>query len=252
MARLDGKVALLSGAARGMGAAEARLFAREGARVILGDVLEREIRAIAAEINGAAGTEVAIALVLDVQKAADWTAAVEVADARWGGVDILVNNAAIVRSSDIETATEDEWQSVIGINLTGTWLGMKTVAPSMRRRGGGSMINISSIGGLIGTPGYAAYHAAKGAVRMLAKHGAVAFAKDGIRCNTLFPGPILTPMLESLMPDKDAHDATVASTVLKRLGRPEEIAYAALFLASNESSYVTGADLAVDGGYTAV
>lgn len=250
--RLSGKVAILSGAARGMGAAQARLFAREDARVLLADCLEADVTALAEDINRENAAEVAIPLKVDVTKFKDWSAAVALAEENWGGIDVLVNNAAIVRTSTIETATEDEWNQVLSVNLTGTWLGMKAVIPAMRRRGGGSIVNISSLSGLVGTPGHAAYHASKGAVRQLAKNGAVEFASKGIRCNTIFPGPILTPMLESLMPDERTHDAIVRSTLFKRLGTPEEIAFAALFLASDEASFVTGAELAVDGGYTAV
>ena len=252
MTRLAGKVAILSGAARGMGAAEARLFAREGACLILGDILEKETTALAEEINQSLGREVAIAVRLDVQKADDWISAVRRADKQWDGVDVLVNNAGIVRVSNIENATEEEWHSVLDVNLTGTWLGMKSVISSMRRRGGGSIINISSLGGLVGTAGFAAYHASKGAVRMLSKHAAAAFGVENIRCNTIFPGAIATPMLDSLLTTKEALDASADSTLLKRIGKAADIAYAALYLASDESAFVTGADLCVDGGYTAV
>jgi cyclopentanol dehydrogenase len=252
MNRLRGKVAIISGAARGMGAAEARLFAEEGAQVIIGDIDDTRCAALAAEINERIGCEQAVAVRLDVSSAQAWRQVMDLADKRYGGVDVLVNNAAIVRTSDIENTSEEEWASVIAINQTGTWLGMKAVVPSMRKRGAGSIVNISSIGGLVGTPGHCAYHAAKGAVRMLSKHGAAAYGQDNIRCNTVFPGPTMTAMLESLIPTSQQKQATIASTLLKRLGRPEEIAQAVLFLASDESSFITGADLSVDGGYTAV
>jgi NAD(P)-dependent dehydrogenase (short-subunit alcohol dehydrogenase family) len=236
-----------------MGAAEARLFAAEGATVLMGDVDDARCLALATEINSHEGEgERVHAMRLDVSVAEDWSRVMETSEARYGGVDVLINNAAIVRFGDIENATEEEWQRVISINQTGTWLGMKAVIPSMRRRGGGSIVNISSIGGLVGTPAHCAYHAAKGAVRMLAKHGAVAYGSDNIRCNTVFPGPTTTAMLESLIPDASQKQAVIASTLLKRLGRPEEVAQAVLFLASDEASFITGADLTVDGGYTAV
>lgn len=252
MPRLQGKVAILSGGARGIGAAEARLFAREGAHVIIGDVLHSEASALAADVNDVLGQEVVIARRLDVTVAGEWAAAVEDATSRWGGVDILVNNAGIVTFGDAEQTTEEEWDRVIAINQKGTWLGIQAVIPSMKRRGGGSIVNISSIGGLVGTRGFAPYHATKGAVRMLAKHVAVAFGTDNIRANTIYPGPIETPMLEFLVPDETTrHTANAAVTQLKRIGTPEEIAYAVLFLASDEASFITGADLAVDGGVTA-
>lgn len=251
MNRLGNKVAILSGAASGMGAAEARLFAREGARVIAADIQNDALRSLAEEINEEIGGEVVVPLRLDVRAVADWQAVVSEAESRWGGVDILVNNAGILKLADAVDTTVEEWDQVVSVNQTGTWLGIKTVVPAMRRRGAGSVVNISSVGGLVGMPGSAAYQATKGAVRMLSKHGAVAFGADNIRFNTIFPGSIHTPMLESMSPTPEALQANGELNPLKRLGTPEEIASVALFLASDDSSYMTGADLAVDGGYSA-
>ena len=250
MGRVSGKVALVSGAARGQGAAEARLFAAEGARVVLADVIDDECAAVAAEINLAQGTEVAVAMHVDVREASHWSSAVECAESRFGGLDILVNNAGVLVVADLENTTDEEWERVIAVNQKGTWLGMKAAVPAMRRRGGGAIVNISSIGGLVGTAGHAAYHSTKGAVRMLSKHAAAAYGADNIRCNTVYPGPVMTQMLADL--DEAAYQVTVDSTLLKRMGKVEEIANAVLFLVSDEASFVTGADLAVDGGYTAV
>jgi len=250
MERLKNKVALISGAARGMGAAEAKVFVNEGAKVLVADVLDAESAALVDKINHDCGKEMAIAVHLDVTDADQWKKAISVAESRYGGLDILVNNAGILVEADIVDTTEDEWEKVIAVNQKGTWLGMKHAIPAMRRRGGGSIINISSIGGLVGTPGYAAYHSTKGAVRMLSKHGAVAYGKDNIRCNTVFPGPVMTPMLAGLA--EEDYQVTVDATLLKRMGHVNDVAHAVLFLASDEASFITGADLAVDGGYTAV
>jgi cyclopentanol dehydrogenase len=250
MARLANKVAIVSGAARGMGAAEATLFAKEGAKIILGDVRDDQCKAVADDINKTHGSEVAVALYLDVRLIADWTKAVALATSKFGGLDILINNAAILVETDIVNCTEADWDRVIDVNQKGTFLGMKVAVPAMRKRGGGSIVNVSSIGGLIGTPGYAAYHASKGAVRTLAKHGAVMYGAENIRCNTIYPGPVLTDMISGL--NEEAYETTVRATALKRFGSCEEIAHAALFLASDDSSFITGADLTVDGGYTAI
>lgn len=250
MRRLEGKVAIITGGARGMGAAEATLFASEGACVVVADVLDDETTAVVADINRMHGKDVALAVHLDVSNSAQWQQAIAMTISRFGGLDILVNNAAILVEADIVDTTEDEWERVIGVNQKGTWLGMKFAVPAMRERGGGSIINISSMGGLVGTAGYAAYHSTKGAVRLLSKHGAAAYGKDNIRCNTIYPGPIMTPMLGNLAPE--AYQVTVDATLLKRMGRVDDVATAVLFLASDEASFITGADLTVDGGYTAV
>lgn len=249
MGRLKNKVGLISGGARGQGAAEARLFAAEGAKVVIGDVLDDQCRRTADEINAKAGSKTAVALHLDVTRGADWRAAVERCQQEFGGLDVLVNNAGILNVKGIEDTTEEEWDSIVNINQKGVWLGMKAAVPAMRRRGGGSIINISSVYGIIGSPACAAYHGTKGAVRLLTKAAAVQYAPDKIRANSVHPGPILTPMLEVMAPDDV--QAAINLTPMKRGAQPEEVGWCVVFLASDEASFVTGAELVVDGGWTA-
>ncbi len=250
MDRLKGKVALISGGARGQGAAEARLFVGEGASVVVGDVLDDQARALADEINKKAGARVIAAVHLDVTRAADWRAAVQTCEREFGGLDILVNNAGIAKMGGVDDTAEEDWDAVININQKGVWLGMKTAVPAMRRRGGGSIVNISSIYGLIGSPGMAAYHSSKGAVRLLTKSAAVQYAQEKIRVNSIHPGVIRTPMTEEV--PESVLRPSIAMTPMKRAAQPEEVGWAVLFLASDEASFVTGAELVVDGGYTAV
>jgi NAD(P)-dependent dehydrogenase (short-subunit alcohol dehydrogenase family) len=230
-----------------MGAAEARLFAREGAKVVIGDVLDAELKGVAEELKkGGLAVE---AVHLDVTSEKEWLAAVALAESRFGGLHVLVNNAGIVSAGGVESTTREEWDRVVAVNQTGVWLGMKTAIPAIRRSGGGSVVNISSIYGLIGSGGYAAYHGTKGAVRILTKTAALEYAKVGIRVNSIHPGIIETPMVTEALTE-EARAQVLGATPLGRMGKPEEVAFGALYLACDESSFVTGSELVIDGGYT--
>ena len=248
--RLEGKVAIISGGARGQGAAEARMFAREGAKVVFGDILDDDGRKVEAEINESGGE--ATYVTLDVTNEDSWSAAVEAAVSRYGKVDILVNNAGIVSWNAGDDATVEEWDKVMDVNAKGVFLGTRAVVPEMRKAGGGSIINISSISGMIGQetihPGY---NASKGAVRILTKSTAVQYAKDGIRCNSVHPGPIKTEMTRRGWDDPERLAVTEQRTPLGRYADPDEIAYGVLFLASDEASFMTGSEMVIDGGVTA-
>ena len=247
--RLEGKVAIITGGARGMGASEAKLFAREGAKVIICDLLEEEGRQIEAQIAEAGGE--AMFLRMDVTQEKDWQDAVDRTVARFGKLDVLVNNAGISSGSVSDSSSVDGWDRIMDINSKGVFLGTRSVIPKMVEAGGGAIVNISSIMGLVGSDtGHPAYHASKGAVRLFTKAAAVRHAKDGIRVNSVHPG-FMPPMATS-GPDNEARRQTVIdNTPMGRRGRVEEVANAVLFLASDEASYITGAELAVDGGYTA-
>jgi len=245
--RLRGKVALISGGARGQGAVEGKLFAREGAKVVLGDVLEDEGRRTAEEI-GAQGGE-AVFVKLDVTKEDDWQSAVDTALSTYGKLDVLVNNAGILQMEGVEDITQEVWNRIMAVNTTGVWLGMKVAVPALRKAGGGSIVNISSISGLIGTGLQTAYQASKGAVRIMTKTAAMQYAKEGIRVNSVHPGPIDTPMTTGL--DRELWQMFLNGVPLKRAGTSEDVAYGVLYLASDESSFVTGSELIIDGGYTA-
>ncbi len=242
MGRMDGKVALVSGGARGQGAAEARLFASEGARVVIGDVLDVAGMRVAAEIKRGGGE--AVFFHLDVTSAADWRAAVQSAEDAYGKLDVLVNNAGIWRGGRVEETTENDWDDMFAVNAKGVFLGTRAVIPAMRRAGGGSIVNVSSSVATIGVDRATAYPAAKGAVRTFSKLTAIQYAGEGIRANALLPGPIETDLLRQVFGGRDID----ARTPLGRLGTPADIAFAALYLACDESSFVTGSELVVDGG----
>ena len=248
--RLENKVALISGAASGMGAATARLFAREGAKgVVVADILEKDGEAVVAEIKKAGGQATFISL--DVTDEAQWKAAVDKTVATYGGLDVLVNNAGISGSAEQDLYDTAAWNRLMGINSTGVFLGMKYGIRAMKR--GGSVINLSSISGITGQ-GYihVGYNASKGAVRLITKAGAAQHGKDGIRVNSVHPG-LMPPMRTSgRTADPVQREKTLKGVPLRRAGEVDEVAYAILFLASDESSYVTGAELVVDGGWTAV
>jgi NAD(P)-dependent dehydrogenase (short-subunit alcohol dehydrogenase family) len=249
--RLAGKVALISGAARGMGAAEARLFAREGARVVLGDILEAEGKAVEGEITAKGGQAAFVRL--DVAREADWTQAVALAVSRFGALNVLVNNAGISAGvGRVEETTAEAWDRVMEINAKGVFLGTKAAIPAMRRAGSGSIINISSQLGLVGTDDTSPpYPASKGAVRLLTKTTALQYAKEGIRANSVHPGPIVTAMTERRRADPAAYQKMLSRIPLGRYGEVDDVAYAVLYLASDESSFVTGSELVIDGGWTA-
>ena len=241
MGRLDGKVALISGGARGQGAAEARLFAAEGARVVLADVLDDEGAATAAEIGDAARF-----VHLDVTDESQWQAAVAAAEEAFGPVTVLVNNAGILHFQHVTRTDLADFDRVLRVNVHGVFLGMKAVAPSMERAGGGSIVNISSTAGLQGLPSLSAYVASKWAVRGLSKTAAIDLGPQGIRVNSVHPGGIDTPMVAGTSGEAPFYKRLP----VPRMGTPEEAARVVLFLASDESSYVTGAEVAVDGGAT--
>jgi NAD(P)-dependent dehydrogenase (short-subunit alcohol dehydrogenase family) len=249
MDRLKGKVALISGGARGQGAAEARLFVNEGAKVVIGDVLDDQATATAGEINAHSGGASTTAVHLDVTRPADWRTAVDACTRQFGGLDILVNNAGIFNTTGLEDTTEELWDTVVNINQKGVWLGMKFAVPAMRQRGGGSIVNISSVAGLTGSPGSTAYHGTKGAVRLLTKAAAVQYGPDQIRVNSVHPGIIATQMIDIIPKEQRARFAS--HLPLRREGTADDVARVVLFLASDDSSYVTGAEFVVDGGLTA-
>ncbi len=247
--RLTGKVAFISGGARGMSAAEARLFASEGASVAIGDILEEEGRRLEAEINESGQC---IFVRLDVTSEADWRNAIAATVRRFGRLDILVNNAGVSAHGRVEDVTEADWDRVMDINARGVFLGTKHAIPEMRRAGGGSIINISSQLGLVGTDTSSPqYQASKGAVRLLTKATAIQYAREGIRCNSVHPGPIVTPMTERSRADPERYRLMLSRIPMGRFGLPEEVAAGVLYLASDESAYVTGSELVIDGGWTA-
>ena len=247
--RLDGKVALITGGARGQGAAEARLFAREGAKVVIADVLDPDGMAVAAEINELGGD--ATFVHLDVSSEEDWQQAVKATVAAYGKLDVLVNNAAIWRGGHVLETSGEQWDIVLDINAKGVFLGTKLAIPEMRKAGSGSIINISSTAGLVGSRTSSAYSASKGAVRLFTKSTAVQYGAENIRANSIHPGPIDTAMGDQVWPTDETREEVIERTVLKRIGRPEDIANGALFLASDESSFMTGSELVIDGGSTA-
>ena len=248
--RLEGKVALISGGARGQGAVEAKLFAQEGAKVVIGDILDAEGQQVEAEINET-GRE-CVYVHLDVTSEEDWGTAIGEAVSRFGKLDVLVNNAGIFPPASIEDTTEELWDRIMDINGKGVFLGTKLAIPEMRKSGGGSIINISSVAGLRASAGAAAYGASKGAVRLLTKATAIQYAGDSIRANSVHPGVIETEMtLPNLLIDEDARRRSADRVPLGRIGQPEDVAWGVLFLASDESSFMTGSELVIDGGRTA-
>ena len=248
--RLKGKVAIITGGAHGMGAVEAVLFAKEGAKVIIADIREEDARKVEAEIAEVGG-EAMVAL-LDVTKENQWERTIADVVARFGKLDILVNNAGISGSGEKDFGSSQAWDQLMDVNAKSVFLGMKHAIPEMEKAGGGAIVNISSISGMVGQsyihPGY---NASKGAVRLVTKAAAVQHAKSGIRVNSVHPGS-MPPMLTSgARGDGGSQDARMAAIPMGREGQPIEVANAVLFMASDEASYITGTELMVDGGYTA-
>ncbi len=245
--RLAGKVAIITGAAHGMGEEEARLFAREGAKVVVADILEREGEAVAASIRQANGD--AAFMKLDVTDDANWGAVIAGTLAKYGRLDILVNNAGISGSAVGDHDDVAGWKKLLDINATGVFLGTRLAAAQMMKTGGGSIVNISSIMGFVASAdGHPGYSAAKGAVRLYTKSAAVKYGPHGVRVNSVHPG-YMPPMLNAT--NQGLRSSKIDATPLRRLGKPIEVAYGVLFLASDEASFVTGTELVIDGGYIA-
>lgn len=255
MGRVSGKVALVTGAALGIGRATALLLAREGARVVVADMKEKEGQATVAEIESAGGEALFVSLNVTVE--ADWEKAMAATLSRFGRLDIAVNNAGILYSGSVETTTLADWRRVQSVNLDGVFLGTRYAVEAMKPHGGGSIINLSSIEGLIGDPTLAAYNASKGGVRLFTKSAALHCARSGykIRVNSIHPGYIWTPMVQGFTaetPDQvAARQKLIDLHPLGHLGEPDDIAYGIVFLASDESKFMTGSELVIDGGYTA-
>jgi 3alpha(or 20beta)-hydroxysteroid dehydrogenase len=246
MGRLDGKVALITGGARGMGAAHVRRFVAEGAKVVFGDVLDEEGGRVAAEAG-----ENARFIRMDVTRPADWQAAVDTVQSVFGRLDVLVNNAGILRHRLIEDMSLEECSRIIEVNLIGQWLGVKSVIAPMKAAGGGAIVNVSSTEGFIGASGLAAYSASKFGIRGLTKAAARELGEYGIRVNSVHPGAILTPMItdpDLVAAKAESADSFLRALPLSRMGNAEEVTGAVVYLASGESGYCTGTEVVVDGG----
>ncbi|SFN10245.1 MULTISPECIES: glucose 1-dehydrogenase [Actinomadura] len=246
MGQLDGKVALITGGARGMGKAHVRRFLDEGAKVVFGDVLEEEGAKLAADL----GDDVRFVR-MDVSKQEDWERAAETATSTFGALNVLVNNAGILRHKTIEDMTLDEFRTILDVNLVGQWLGVKTVTAPMREAGGGSIVNVSSTEGFIGAAGLAAYSASKFGVRGLTKSAARELGRYGIRVNSIHPGAVLTPLTmqdDIVSATADNADAFMKALPLGRMGKSQEVSGLIVYLASDDSSYCTGSEVLVDGG----
>jgi len=251
MGRVNGKIALVTWGAMGMGRTHCELLAAEGATVIVTDMNEAEGKATVDGILANGGK--AEFHSLNVTQEAEWVSVVDKVVASHGQIDVLVNNAGILIIKQLEETTTEEWDRTFDINVKGVFFGTKAVLPAMKKAGGGSIINISSIYGLVGAPVSAAYQATKGAVRLFTKATAVDYAQYNIRVNSVHPGVIDTPMTKDLLhADEETRQAILGSTILDRPAQPKEVSYAILHLASDDSSFMNGSEMVVDGGYTAV
>ncbi len=253
MNRVLGKVGIVTGAGGAIGRAIALLLAKEGAKVTISDTHEVNGKGVAEEINRGGGE--AIFVKHDVTREADWEKVIRITLDRFGKLDILVNNAGVMLWKNIENTSLEEWRWLLGVNLDGVFLGTKYAIGAMKQGGGGSIINISSVAGLVGTLDTSAYHASKGGVRIFTKAAALECSKAGydynIRVNSVHPGVIKTPMVEELFKDEEKMKTALSWHPIGRFGEPEDIAYGVLYLASDESKFVTGAELVIDGGWTA-
>ncbi|MFB6231631.1 MAG: SDR family NAD(P)-dependent oxidoreductase [Salinibacter sp.] len=250
MGRVQGKVAIVTGGARGIGRATAKMLAAEGARVAITDVDEEAGRETAASVDEA-GHEAAF-LEHDVASEADWERVVAEVQGTFGAPDILVNNAGIYRITPIEEETVEDWRQLMDVNVTGVFLGMKHCTPLMREQGTGSVINVSSVAGLVGVAGHACYGASKGAVRTMTKDAAIELAEAGVRVNSIHPAYIDTQMADYGAEAQDASKEELeAMHPIGHMGEPDDVAYAVMYLASDESKFMTGSELVLDGGFTA-
>jgi|TARA_R110002096_G_scaffold395124_4_gene590455 cyclopentanol dehydrogenase len=251
MDRVHGKIVLVTGGAMGMGRTHSELLAEEGATIIVTDMNAVEGQATVDSIISNGGK--AEFLPLNVTNKAEWKQVVDQVVAKHGRIDVLVNNAGILILTSLEETTEEQWDKTFDINVKGVFFGTQAVLPAMQKAGAGSIINISSIYGLVGAPMSAAYQATKGAVRLFTKATAVEYAPYNIRVNSVHPGVIDTPMTKDLLHgDEETRQAILGTTILNRAAQPKEVSYAVLHLASDDSSFMNGSEMVVDGGYTAV
>ncbi len=253
MDRVKGKVAIVTGAGGGLGRAEALMLAREGAAVVVADLDENPVRDLAGEIIAMGGK--ALFARHDVTSETEWRGLIRRTVDEFGKLDVLVNNAGVILYKKIEDISLAEWRWVMSVNLDGVFLGTKCAIEAMKKGGGGSIINIASVAGLIGNPDASVYHASKGGVRSFSKAAAIEFSKAGydynIRVNSIYPGVINTPMGDELRKDEAKYKTAVSWHAMGHFGEPEDVAYGVLYLASDESKFLTGSELVIDGGWTA-
>jgi len=253
MDRVKDKVAIVTGGAGGLGNAEASLLAKEGARVVVTDIDGAAVEKVAGAINSAGG--MALGLKHDVTRETDWDRVIGKTLDDFGRLDVLVNNAGVIIYKKIEDTSLDEWRWLMSVNLDGVFLGTKFAIAAMKKNGGGSIINISSTAGLIGNPDASAYHASKGGVRLFTKAAAIECSRAGygynIRVNSIYPGVINTAMADALRQDQNKYNTALSWHPIGHFGEPEDVAYGVLYLASDESKFLTGSELVIDGGWTA-